>query len=591
MAIITNMEAYREALIVLGAAAIVIPLVRRLKINSVPGFLLTGFLLGPGMLGQLPWASELVLGRDGNLPHIAELGVVFLLFMVGLELSYERLMGLRRLVFGLGLAHLVLSAVILGLIVRLLGADPISAAVIGLALGLSSTAIVVQILADQGRLHSQGGRASFAVLLLQDISVVPILLFAGLSFAGASVLTNAGLALGKAALALGVVVIIGRLALRPLLRWVSGSRSTDLFMAASLLIILSTGLVAGAGGLSMALGAFIAGILLAGTEFRREIETIIEPFRGILLGSFFMVVGSGLDPASFLEQPWLILGLTFGFIAIKALIMLALARFFRVPAEGAITSALMLGPGGEFAFVVLTTAAAAGNVRPDLMATTLLCVSLSMLLIPVMGSLGDGVKARLGQNSLPPEVLAQPEAGLSGHVIVAGFGRVGQLVADTLEAQNLAYIAIDNDAERVARERRKGRPLYYGNATRADFLKHCGIEQASVLAITMDSTAVDRVIFAARKASPETRIIARAKDERHAGRLYQDGVSEAVPETTEASLQLSEAILVAAGLPMGLAIATIHERREQSRKRCGMPDRRAQLGLSRSKQLRDLRES
>lgn len=590
MAAPVNIEAYREALIVLGAAGLVIPLFRRLNINSVPGFLITGFLLGPGMLGQFSWAQPFVLGSAGSLPQIAELGVVFLLFMVGLELSFERLMALRRLVFGLGVAQVALSALGIGLVVWLMGEPAVAAAVTGLALALSSTAIVVQILADEKRLNSQTGRASFAVLLFQDISVVPILLFAGLSLSGASMWENAGLALGKALLALTAVLVVGRLALRPLLRLVAGTRSTDLFMAATLLIVLGTGLAAGLGGLSMALGAFIAGLLLAETEFRREIETILEPFKGLLLGLFFMVVGSGLDPANFLAKPATILALTFGFIGFKTLIIVAAAPFFRVPIASALASGLMLGPGGEFAFVVLAAAAAAGNIGGELQETALLCVSLSMMLIPLLSRLGQRLKQRMPKAPLPAEAQAVPEAGLSGHVILTGFGRVGQIVADALEEQKVPYIAVDQDAALVAAQRRKGRPVFYGNADRAEFLKHCGIEQAAALAITMDSASVDRVIIAARQAAPGISIIARAKDERHASRLYQEGVSEAVPETTEASLQLGEAVLVAAGVPMGLAIATIHERRDATRKRCGQPDRRAQLGLKRSRRLRDLRE-
>ena len=596
MAAPVNIETYREALIVLAAAGIVIPLFQRFKISAVPGFLLMGFLLGPGMLGQLgeawPWTANLVLGQQGSLPQIAELGVVFLLFMVGLELSFERLMALRRLVFGFGSAQLLISALVLGVITFGLGASPLAAALMGLALALSSTAIVVQLLADQKRMGSQTGRASFAVLLLQDISVVPILLFAGIALSqGGSVWGNVALALGKAALALGAVVLVGRMALRPLLRMVAGTRSTDFFMAATLLIVMGTGLLAGFGGLSMALGAFIAGLLLAETEFRREIETVIEPFKGLLLGTFFMVVGSGLDPAVFLQNPLILVALTLGLIAVKALVIIALAPLFRVPRPAAVASGLLLGPGGEFAFVVLAAAVAAGNMESDLQETALIVVSLSMMLIPLLSRLGLLLKGRMDtQEGLPEESLAEPEAGLKGHVIITGFGRVGQIVADVLEERGIAYIAVDMDARLVARHRKLGRPVFYGAADRPDFLKHCGIEDALALAITMDSAGVDRVIAAARGLVPHLRIVARARDERHAAKLYEEGVTEAVPETTEASLQLGEAVLLAANVPMGLAIACIHEQREKRRKKLGQTDRRAQLGLKRARALRDLRE-
>lgn len=594
MAAPVNIETYREALIVLAAAGLVIPLFQKFKISSVPGFLLTGFLLGPGMLGQLgeawPWTANLVLGDEGNLPQIAELGVVFLLFMVGLELSFERLMALRRLVFGFGSAQLLISALVLGFIVFALGAPPVAAALTGLALALSSTAIVIQLLASEKRMGSQTGRASFAVLLLQDISVVPILLFAGIALTeGGSVWGNVGEALAKAALALGAVVLVGRLALRPLLRMVAGTRSTDFFMAATLLIVMGTGFLAGFGGLSMALGAFIAGLLLAETEFRREIETVIEPFKGLLLGTFFMVVGSGLDPAVFLKNPLTLVALTFGLIAVKALVILAIAPFFRVPQPAALASGLLLGPGGEFAFVVLAAAVLAGNVDKGLQETALICVSLSMMLIPLLSRLGMYLKGGMAAQGLPDEALVEPEAGLKGHVIITGFGRVGQIVADVLEERGIAYIAVDMDARLVARHRQRGRPVYYGSADRPDFLSHCGIEEALALSITMDSAGVDRVIAAARSLRPDLRIVARARDERHAAQLYVDGVTEAVPETTEASLQLGEAVLLAADVPMGLAIATIHEQREKRRKRLGQSDRSTQLRLKRQRILRDMR--
>ena len=566
MAAPVNIETYREALIVLAAAGIVIPLFQRFKISAVPGFLLMGFLLGPGMLGQLgeawPWTANLVLGQQGSLPQIAELGVVFLLFMVGLELSFERLMALRRLVFGFGSAQLLISALVLGVITFGLGASPLAAALMGLALALSS------------------------------ISVVPILLFAGIALSqGGSVWGNVAMALGKAALALGAVVLVGRMALRPLLRMVAGTRSTDFFMAATLLIVMGTGLLAGFGGLSMALGAFIAGLLLAETEFRREIETVIEPFKGLLLGTFFMVVGSGLDPAVFLQNPLILVALTLGLIAVKALVIIALAPLFRVPRPAAVASGLLLGPGGEFAFVVLAAAVAAGNMDSDLQETALIVVSLSMMLIPLLSRLGLLLKGRMDtQEGLPEESLAEPEAGLKGHVIITGFGRVGQIVADVLEERGIAYIAVDMDARLVARHRKLGRPVFYGAADRPDFLKHCGIEDALALAITMDSAGVDRVIAAARGLVPHLRIVARARDERHAAKLYEEGVTEAVPETTEASLQLGEAVLLAANVPMGLAIACIHEQREKRRKKLGQTDRRAQLGLKRARALRDLRE-
>lgn len=586
---------YREFLIILGVAGLVVPLFLRLGINAVLSFLMVGILLSPGVLGR--WASELpalgalVIWNRDNLTHIAELGVVFLMFLIGLELSFERLNTMRRLVFGLGGLQVMTSLAAITCLALVSGFDTRSAIIAGAALSLSSTAIVVQLLSDKRRLGSQTGRTSFAILLFQDLAVIPLLLLVSIlgQRSEGNVLVSILLALGQAALAVTIIILIGRFALRPLLRMVAGTRSADLFMATTLLIAVGTGVAANMAGLSMALGAFIAGLMLAETEFRRAIEAIIEPFKGLLLGAFFLVVGLGIDVGTLMQDPLRIIMLATGLILLKAAIIYGLARLFHVGHPAALETALLLGPGGEFAFVILGAAVSLGILDGSTYRDELLVVTLTMLGIPAIAWLGATLTQRLRQRSaqnLASE--APPPEDDRPRVIIAGFGRVGHLIGSMLTEHNIPYIAIDNDAELVARERRNGLPIFYGDAANPHFLARCGLDRAPALAITMDNQVrVDDVARCARSLRSDLRIIARARDERHAMKLYEAGVTEAVPETIESSLQLGEALLVEVGVPMGLAIASVHERRDGFRKLLGRPNRKEQLELAKKRLRRE----
>ena len=586
---------YREFLIILGVAGLVVPLFLRFGISSVLSFLLVGILLSPGVLGQwvrdIPALGAIVIWDRENLSYLAELGVVFLLFLIGLELSFERLNVMRRLVFGLGGLQVIVSLAAITLIALAAGFDTRTAIIAGAALSLSSTAIVVQLLSDQKRLGSQAGRTSFAILLLQDLAVIPLLLLVSIlgQRSEGNILVSVAIALGQAVLAIAVILVIGRYALRPLLRMVAGTNSADLFMATTLLIAVGTGVAANLAGLSMALGAFIAGLILAETEYRRAIEAVIEPFKGLLLGAFFLVVGLGVDLATLLNDPARILALAAGLVALKAVIIYMLARLFRVAHSAAIETALLLGPGGEFAFVILAAAQSMGVLDAGIYRDELLIVTLTMIAIPLLARLGAGVGQRLRHRTAQAAALETPlPEDSQPRVIIAGFGRVGHLIGAMLTEHNIPYIAVDNDPELVARERKSGLPVYYGDAANPLFLRRCGIIEARALAITMDNQMrVDDVTRTARHLRGDLKIIARARDERHAIRLYQAGVTEAVPETIESSLQLGEALLVETGVPMGLAIASVHERRDGFRKLLGRPNRKEELELARKRLRRE----
>jgi monovalent cation:H+ antiporter-2, CPA2 family len=489
--------------------------------------------------------------------------------MMGLELSFERLTRMRRLVFGLGLAQVVLSSLLIGAIAVALGQPPASALIIGAALSLSSTAIIIPVLAERKRLNLAAGRVSFAILLFQDLAVAPLLFMVTMLVGGKENGLGLGLALtiAPAALALTGLIVLGRRVLRPLFHSVAMTKSTEFFMAACLLVVLGAALIAAVSGLSMALGAFIAGVLLAETEYRREIEATIEPFKGLLLGLFFVAVGAELDLSLLFAAPLPILLAAAGIVVVKALALLVLGRAFRLPGRVAREVALLLGPGGEFAFVMIGAAVAGEAVAPKVGQTILVAVTLTMLITPALARLGEFLAGRIAAPALPPEILQPPPEDEGHRVIIVGYGRVGALIGDMLDWHKIPYIAIDSDAALIARARKAGKPIYFGDATRPEFLRRSGIETARALVVTMDAPrANEAVVETARDLRADITLVARARDAAHAKTLYDLGVTDAVPETIEASLQLSEAVLVDIGVPMGVVIASIHEKRDEYRK-------------------------
>jgi CPA2 family monovalent cation:H+ antiporter-2 len=580
-------EHYKTVLLFLATAGVVAPLFRRLKLSPILGFLAVGFCLGPYGLGRFAqgasvpswtpaWLTSTVsyvtFGNVAELAPLAEFGVVFLLFMIGLELSWERLVRLRGLVFGFGALHVFASAAALAALALLFKQTPVAAVILGFALALSSTAIVIPVLADRKRLTTPAGRTIFSVLLFQDLMVAPLLfLVAAFGSLRGGVGTLLVYNLLPALLGIGLVVLAGRLVLRPLFHLVAAAGSPEFFIAACLLVVIGTGVISATSGLSMGLGALVAGLLLAETEYRRQIEVTIDPFRGLLLGLFFVSVGANLDLELIFSAPLGTLGLAAAMILVKGAITYGAARGLRLGNAVASEAALMLGPGGEFAFVMIAAAIADKAVPAAVGADAMVGVTLSMFAIPVFGA----VASRLPRPRPDAELARPPEEDASANrAIIVGYGRVGRLVGEMLTAHRIGFLAVETNAALVRRFRRQGVEIFWGDAARGEFLKRSGIGNARALVVTIDAPeASEEIVAAARGLNPNLIIVARARDAEHAKVLYELGVTDAVPETVEASLQLSEAVLVDLGIPMGYVIASIHAKRDEYRKLLQLKDK------------------
>jgi len=583
-----NIANYSDALVVLGTAGFVVPLVRRYGLSPVLGYLGAGALLGPLGLGsfsrQFPALFWFTISDAKNVEGIAQLGVVFLLFLIGLELSLQRLLAMRRLVFGLGGSQVLLTGGLLAGAGMWLGQTPTVAIILGMSLSLSSTAIVLELLSNQERLTTTVGRASFSVLLAQDLAVIPILMFISIVAAesGGSALKSLGTALLQAGVAVAAIVLFGRV-LRPLFRLVSNTRSSELFIAAVLFVIIGAGVIAYEASVSMALGAFIAGLLLAETEYRKAIEASVEPFKGLLLGIFFFTVGMDIDFRELVREPLLLAGGIAGLIAVKSLLLIALARLFHLSWPVAVEAGLLLGPGGEFAFVGIGLASSLQLIDPGLGHFTLAVTSVTMALIPLLSVVGRRFAARLSAGAAPTAELNAVPMADENHAIVVGYGRVGKVVCALLKTHGIHYIAADSDAHAVTHDRREGHDVYYGDATDPQFLESCGLAKASGVIITIHThDLIDDIVAHVRTVRPDILIVARARDANHARHLYALGATDAVPETIEASLQLSEATLVGMGVQVGPVIASIHEKRDEIRHALQDAAREAGRGVIRS---------
>jgi monovalent cation:H+ antiporter-2, CPA2 family len=564
---------FKDALIILGTAAVVAPVVHRLKISPVLGFFAVGAALGPHGLGRLAEYSRaidwLTVTGEKQVAFIADLGIVFLLFFIGLELSMRRLLTMRRLVFGLGGLQGLVTTLAISFGALWLGQPPAASLIIGACLALSSTAIVMEVLSGQRRMMSTTGRTSFAILLAQDLAVVPLLFLIGALGSAAdetSLIQGVIIALVEAALAIGVIAVVGRLVLRPLFRLAAGTDNPEFFMAATLLIAVGAGVIAAYAGLSMALGAFVVGLLLAETEYRRAIEAMIDPFRGLLLGVFFFSVGMHIDLGFIWREPLLVLGGMVAMLAIKTVLLVPLCRLFGVPLGASVETGLLIAPGGEFAFIGIGLATQLGLIAADVSAGVLAVTSLTMAALPFIALFARRAGRQFARETSNPLFTQLPPDDHAKRVIVVGHGRVGQLVCGLLEEHKIAYIAVDRDTVMVERWRQLGRPIYYGDASNPLFLQRCGIDEATGVIVTLDTAVVDDVVRAVRARRPDVMIVARAHDAHHARHLYTLQVTDTVPETIEASLQLAESALVGLGVPMGLVIASIHDRRETVRR-------------------------
>lgn len=547
---------FREVVVFLIAAGVIVPIFHRLRISPVLGYLIVGAIIGPFGLGLLavdiPWLSYAVISDLQGVQVLAELGIIFLLFMIGLELSLDRLWSMRRLVFGLGSLQIVLTAAIIAFIAWEFGNSPAASMVLGACLALSSTAIVMELLMQSRRLGTSLGRSSFSILLMQDLAVVPILFMVGVlgTKSGGSIGMDLAIALGKAVLTIGLIYAVGQLLLRPLMRIVAHSRSPEMFMAAILLTVIGLSAVTAATGLSMALGAFLAGLLLAETEYRHQVEIYIEPFKGLMLGLFFMSVGMGIDYRVVMQEPGWIAASAVGLFIVKTVVTAGLCVAFGLPRHTSIEAGLLLGQGGEFGFIVVGLAMSLGLLQSDVGQFMLIVTGLTMVITPFVASAAQRLAARMERHTT---VLAQQGSlstinEIEGHVVIAGFGRVGRTVADILEAETIPYIAVDTDPVSVARARQDALPVFFGDATRLDMLKRTHIATAQAIVITIDSArAAETIIREIRLTWPTIPIYARARDGTHAAGLIQAGATLAVPETIEASLQLAGRVLHGAG--------------------------------------------
>lgn len=581
-----------DAIVILGAVGLVIPAFTSLRINPVVGFILIGMLVGPhglgGLVGEIPWLRWVTISNPATVRNYGEVGIVLLMFAIGLELSFERLKVMRRLVFGLGALQVVTTGGLVATGLAIAAGIPwVTAATIGAALALSSTAIVLPILSAENALNTQSGRASLGILLFQDLALIPLLLL--LSLAGGSEAFEAGdlWALGfKGAVAIAVVILAGRWLLRPALRRAARTRSPEMFMAASLLIVIAASALTAAAGLSLVVGALLAGLIIADTEFRQQVEVTIEPFKGLFLGVFLISVGMGLDLERLAAAPLFYFGAVVLLVAMKAVLTYPMLRAFLGHAAGLRRAALLLGPSGEMSLIVGAAAATAGVIDAGAAADLQLVTALAMTAIPLLSRFGLLVEARTASSG-PTEPLPASDPQ---RVVIIGFGRVGQLVADMLERHKVPYLAIDSDPDEVAAHRQRGRPTHFGDAANIDLIGRLDLHEARALVVTMDNPAtIARIVQAARADHPQLQIIARARDAGHAAELYRLGVSDAVPETIEASLQLSEAVLVDIGVPMGPVIASIHEKRSELREEIQtlVPDMAAPPTLGR-RRLRDI---
>ena len=537
-----NDEIFLQVFAILGTI-ILIPLIEKLKVNAVIGYLLIGLLVGPNGIGVID-------DLEGALA-LAEIGIVFLLFTLGLELSLDRLKSMRLEIFGIGAMQVGLSTLAIGSIAWLLGLPAGTALIIGAALAMSSTAVVIQMLQNQGDMLARVGRISFAILLFQDMAVAPVLAMVPLVAEGGNVLMLLGGALLRAIAAVTILFLFGRYVLQPLFRLAAGSGHREVFVALVLFSALGTGWLTHHAGLSMALGAFLSGLMLAGTVYRHQIETDIEPFKGILLGLFFMTVGMIIDPTVIIGQLPIILAFVVTLLVIKAAILLAVTRLFGTEWPRAVRVSLLLAEGGEFAFVILGLVLSRNLLPLDTVQIIIASVAVTMALTPLLAAVGKHLHEKMGRRPTTANTLGEEVRDLRDHVIILGFGRVGQTVARMLADLHVPHLALDMDPQRVANARRKGSMVFYGNADHWTVMTRAGIERARAVVVTIDQTnRSQKIVSLIRSHLPDLLVLVRAHDNKHARVLEQAGASRAVPEALEASLQLGRAVLTSVGMPI-----------------------------------------
>ena len=549
---------FSDALVILGAAGIVIPAFARLRITPVIGFILVGMIVGPSGLGSLtgqnPWLNYFAISNPHAVDPFAELGIILLLFAIGLELSFRRLMQMRTAVFGIGAAELFAGAALIGGAIFVMGQPPQSAIALGFALAMSSTALVLPIAGTT----SPVGKAALAMLLFEDLALVPLLFLFGTAAVGAA--TGLFDVVWKGAAVIAGLLLIGRLALPSLFAQAARTKSPELFLAVSLLVVILASLATGAVGLSPILGALIAGVLIAETDYRSEVEVVTAPFRGLALGIFLITVGMRIDFRQIAEIWPELLAALFGVLLVKTLVTGALLRLSGSRVGVAAETGLLMASPSETTLILLGAAATTGVITQDSATFWQAATAVGLTITPLLAMLG-----RVAARRVDPHAAELP-SDENGRTIVFGFGRVGRMVADMLDEHKKPYRAVDSDIDNVIAAREAGYSILFGDVARGELVDKLKLGDAAALVLTMDDPVlVARLTRRIRTTFPDLAIIARARDTDHAAKLYEAGVTDAVPETLEASLQLSEAVRVDIGVAMGPVIASIHEKRSELR--------------------------
>jgi CPA2 family monovalent cation:H+ antiporter-2 len=564
MALSTTSTGFSDALVILGAAGVVIPAFARLRINPVIGFILVGIVAGPFGLGrfvpQAPWLYYVTITDPHSIEPFAEFGIILLLFSIGLELSFGRLWAMRKQVFGLGAAELIGCAALLGLGLAATGASLPASLGLGAALALSSTALVLPMAGTSGPI----GQRAFAMLLFEDLALVPII------FALSALGPNggdgwAGLArtLAIGGLTVFGILMVGRFGLPRLFAQAARTKSPELFLAASLLVVILASLATSAAGLSPIVGALIAGILIAETDYHGEVELITAPFKGLALGVFLITVGMSLDLQVIAAQWKLLLLAVTGVVVVKTIVTALLLRVQGAARSTALEISLMMAAPGETTLIVLGAASAGGLIASGAAAFWQIVTAIGLTITPLLALAGRGASAKLKRAEDKPETIHEVEGQ---RAVIIGFGRVGRLVAQMLDAHKQPYIAIDADPDTVIRARERGYSVSFGDIGRPGMIDKLELDRASAVILTMDDPVqLVRLTRTLRARYADVTIVARARDPNHAAQLYRAGVTDAVPETLESSLQLSEAVLVDLGVAMGPVIASIHDKRAQLR--------------------------